>query len=262
MESWKADPDSPLLNRATQGLYPPGSATGGLILNFMLNHDLILPSISPFYRSSLLTDPSYCALQPIADPNLMDLIVAGCPFALEESSTYLQPVDIYTLYQQFGLLEQPEIPLESSPTNSLDTFSDFSKLLRGESELLVTPLQMALAYAPFSNGGIFVEPSIALAYRNEGDNWQLINENLGSSTETHMDFKETILRMTQQNQPGWAISSTVPTDSGHMDWFIQGTPSEWKGLPIVVVVALEDSTAIRAREIGSSIFSLTTNQIK
>jgi hypothetical protein len=47
-----------------------------------------------------------------------------------------------------------------------------------------------------------------------------------------------------------------------MDWFIQGTPTEWKGIPIVLVVALEDSTAIIAREIGTSIFSLTTNQVK
>lgn len=262
MESWKADPESPLLNRATQGLYPPGSATGGLILNFMLNHDFNLPSISPFFRSSLLTDPSHCALQPIDDPNLADLIVAGCPVALEEMSNSLQPIDIYTLYQQSGLLEQPEIPLESSPSYNPDTFGDYSKLFRGESGLLVTPLQMALAYAPFSNGGVFVEPSIALSYRKGGENWQLINVNLGSSSSTDQDYKDTILQMTQQNQPGWAISSTVPTDSGHMDWFIQGTPSEWKGLPIVVVVALEDSSALRAREIGTRIFSLTTNQVK
>jgi len=262
MESWKSDPASPLLNRATQGLYPPGGATGGLILNFMLNHELILPSISPFYRSSSLTDTSYCALQPITDPDLVDLIVAGCPYALQEISTSLQPVDIYSLYQQAGFLEQPEIPIESSPSNSLESFSDFSKLFRGESGLLVTPLQMALAYATFSNGGFFVEPSIALAYRNEGDNWKLINENLGSSTATNLDYTEIVLQLAQENQPGWAISSTVPIESGHMDWFIQGTPTEWKGIPLVVVVALEDSTAIIAREIGTSIFSLTTNQVK
>lgn len=260
MESWKADPAAPLLNRATQGLYPPGSATGGLILNLLLNHDLILPSIPPMISSSRLMDTSDCALKPIDEPDVVDMIVAGCPGVLEEISAPLQPVDIYTLYHQSGFLDQPEIQIESSTPNSLDSFNDFSKLFRGESELLVTPLHMALAYAPFSNGGLFVEPSIALAYRNGGDNWQLMNETLGSSIATNLDYTGTIQQLAQENQSGWTISSTVPTGSGYLDWYIQGTPSDWKGLPIVVVIALEDSTAITAKEIGTSIFSQATNQ--
>jgi cell division protein FtsW (lipid II flippase) len=262
MESWKTDPASPLLNRATQGLYPPGSATGGLILNYMVNHDLLFPANSAFNRSSRLMDPSYCALQPIVAPDLVDLIIAGCPRALEEISTSLQPVDIYTLYQQSGFLEQPEIQIESSTPNSLDSFTNYSKLFRGDSELLVTPIQMALAYAPFSNGGFFVEPSIVLAYRNGGEDWKLVSESPGSSTATNMDYSETIHEMVRENQTGWAISSTVPTESGHLDWFIQGTPADWKGVPIVVVVALENSTAIETKEKGTKIFSLATSQLK
>ncbi len=262
METWKADPAAPLLNRATQGLYPPGSATGGLILNLLLNHDLVLPPIPPLISSSRLMDTTGCAMQPIDEPDLVDMIVAGCPGVLEEISSALQPVDIYTLYEQSGFLDQSEIQIESSTPNNLDSFTDFSKLFRGESELLVTPLHMALAYTPFSNGGFFVEPSIALAYRNGGDNWTLIDETLGSSTSTNLDYTESIQQMARENQAGWAISSTVPIDSGHLDWFIQGTPPDWKGLPIVVVVALENSTAISAQEIGTSIFSQTTNQYK
>ncbi len=262
METWKADPAAPLLNRATQGLYPPGSATGGLILNLLLNHDLVLPPVPPLISSSRLMDTTGCALQPIDEPDLVDMIVAGCPGVMEEISSALLPVDIYTLYEQSGFLDQSEIQIESSTPNNLDSYTDFSELFRGESELLVTPLHMALAYAPFSNGGFFVEPSIALAYRNGGDNWTLIDETLGSSTATNLDYTETILQMARENQAGWAISSTVPIDSGHLDWFIQGTPPDWKGLPIVVVVALENSTAISAQEIGSGIFSQTTNQYK
>jgi len=186
-----------------------------------------------------------CALQPIEEPGLVDLIVAGCPRVLEEISATLQPVDLYTLYEQSGFLDQSEIQIESSTPSSLAAFTNFSKLFRGESELLVTPLHMALAYAPFSNGGFFVEPSIALAYRNGGGNWQLISETLGSSTSTNLDYTETIQYMAHENQAGWAISSTVPTESGHLDWFIHGTPPGWKGLPIVVVVALENSSAFR-----------------
>jgi cell division protein FtsW (lipid II flippase) len=262
MESWKTDPAAPLLNRATQGLYPPGSATGGLILNYLLNHNMALPQDSPSDIASLLKSSTPCALEPEEDPAWVDMIISGCPDSLEEISAGLQPVDIYSLYQSSGLLDQPEIQIESSASRNLDTFTDFSILFRGESELLVTPLQMALAYAPFSNGGFIVEPSIALAYRYKAGSWQLIEDTPGDFSPTNMDYKEAILLLAREDQTGWTISSTVPTQSGHLDWFIQGTPTDWKGVPIVVVVALENSDALIARDVGKSIFSNVTNQLK
>lgn len=260
MESWKLESAAPLLNRATQGLYPPGSATGGLILNYLLNHDFGLPQGSPTDITTLLQSSSPCAVQTKTNPNWIDMIIAGCPDSLKQVSANLLPVEVYSIYQESGLLEQPEIQIESSTSRNLDTFTDFAELFRGESEILVTPLQMALAYAPFVNGGFIVEPTIALAYRNQSGDWQLIEETPGEFTSTNQDYRETTLLIAREELTGWMISSTVPTESGHVDWFIQGTPYDWKGVPIIVVVALENSNAINARDIGTSIFSNITNQ--
>lgn len=259
MESWKADPESPLLNRATQGLYPPGSATGGLILTYMQSTNQSLPEIPQFYRSTQLGDSFYCALQPGLNLTWQSLITDGCPLALEQVSSVLKPVEIYSLYQKFGLLNQPELQIESSVPQKLDTFNDMGALFRGESNLLVTPLQMALAYAPFSNSGYFVEPTIAQAYRLPGGDWQLFKDS-GTKSLSELSFSNNILKPAISVQSGWSISATVPTESGHLDWYIQGTPDNWQGVPIIVVVALEDSTASEAQRIGLAVFLNATSQ--
>lgn len=259
MENWRTDPDSPLLNRSTQGLYPPGSITGGLIYNFFISRGSQLPELPSFYQSDNLADSNYCAGKIEASYSWLDLIASGCPLALEKFSSGMKAVEIYNLYKQYGLLDQPNIPIESAAPANLESFNDLEGLFTGQSNLLVTPLQVTLAYAPFSNGGHFIEPSLATAYRNNTSEWTLLS-NFSQKEMVGINFTTTVNQLTNINNTGWSLSATVPTDSGKLDWYIQGTPQNWRGVPIIVVVGLENSSSATAAEIGYSVYLAATNQ--
>jgi cell division protein FtsW (lipid II flippase) len=259
MPIWKSDPNAPLLNRSTQGLYPPGSITGGLILNNLISNKIALPEIPAFYSAMNLGEPYYCSRRVEIASSWAQLISAGCPSALDRLGSALKPVDLYNLYSQFGMLTQPEVQIESASTANLETFNDVDALLKGRSNLLVTPLQVALAYAPFSNGGKFVQPVLVTAYRKPGFPWQL----LSTTSEVHvLDEKiSSFLEHSSETEiSGWSISSTVPIMTGTLDWYIQGTPQNWRGLPLVLVVALENSTPSAAASIGLEIFGSITQE--
>jgi cell division protein FtsW (lipid II flippase) len=259
MENWKIDPNFPLLNRATQGAYPPGSITGGLILNQVSINSKTLPEVPSFNPSDDLRNQFYCAKAEVTPPNWGTLVSDGCPFALKQLASTVDPVDFYNLYKKAGFLDQPEIQIEQAESLNLENFNDLSALFSGKSELLVTPLQVALAYAPFANGGNSIEPSLTTAYRIPGGEWNLLEKNAASERET-ITISPTISSLLLHNGFGWSVSATVPIDSGHLDWYVMGTLENWQGVPIITVVALENSTQIKARETGNAVFLIATNQ--
>jgi hypothetical protein len=40
-----------------------------------------------------------------------------------------------------------------------------------------------------------------------------------------------------------------------VSWYIAGTPTNWQGVPLVIVVALEDSSANAAEKIGQALIN-------
>jgi membrane carboxypeptidase/penicillin-binding protein len=157
------------------------------------------------------------------------------------------------------LLDQPEIQIEQAEPLNLENFNDIESLFSGKSNLLVTPLQVALAYAPFANGGNSVEPSLTTAYKIPGGEWILLDKNI-TSEQSAITISPFVSSSSLSNGSGWFASATVPIDTGHLDWYVMGTPHNWQGVPIILVVALENSTPIKAREIGNAVFLFTTNQ--
>jgi cell division protein FtsW (lipid II flippase) len=259
MESWKSDPSSPLLNRATQGLYPPGSITGGLIFNYLLSTGDNLPGLPTFPISTELNNTYYCADQSGSQLTWEEFISAGCPFALDQMSSVINSVGLYNIYKRYGLLDQPDIQIESVLPVNIGAFGDKVSLFNGNANLLVTPLQVAMAYAPFSNKGYFVEPSIAEAYRSSDGTWQLI-PSFSEKEKSQIKITSELPSSSLAPGLGWQLSATVPTETGTLDWFVMGTTQNWQGVPIIIVIAIEDSTPAKAQSKGISTYLAATNQ--
>jgi len=171
---------SPLWNRATQGLYPPGSTFKTVTAAAALDSGKFTPS-SPFY------DPGYCTEYGQQVRN------AGNPEAPETFGH----VDFLQAYQHsinavfcnigmklgartvidkakdFGFYSQPPIELPSNTVSASGEFDfkhhrlfqdpgqmDPGRLAFGQDKLLVTPLQMALVAAAVANGGTIMEPHL------------------------------------------------------------------------------------------------------
>jgi cell division protein FtsW (lipid II flippase) len=258
----KSSPSSPLLNRVTQGEYPPGTATGGILLARLLASSLLPPSPAAVIWSTNPSDPLFCAKNPGTEPEWGSLISAGCNSSFKMLDYYLGKDEINAYYQQLGLLTQPDLSIaENGPELSTKT-TNLNQLNNQNSAFLVSPLQMAIAYATLSNGGKIVTPRLATAYRYAENDWTLFpTENL-SSTAPSIDAIQTGSALTGASIPGWQVTSLALTDSGRLDWFIAGTQPDWKGTPIVIVVALEDSSPQTVEYIGREMFNSTVNSIK
>ena len=173
---------SALLNRATQGLYPPGSTFKTVTAAAALDTGTFKET-SPFY------DPGYCVEYGQKVRN------AGNPEAPETFGhvDFLQAYEhsinavfcnigmklgaakITDEAKAFGFYSQPPIELPSSQVEpsgeyhfakgSLRLFDnpgqmDPGRLAFGQDKLLVTPLQMALVAAGVANGGTIMEPHL------------------------------------------------------------------------------------------------------
>ncbi len=191
----------PALNRATAGLYPPGSTFKPVTALAAMEEHLL----SPFSARSCT--PSYTVKGEDGidytfrnwDPNmsaamtLPTAIAASCDTYFYELGYqfYLLPPErghpMQAWASQFGfgsptgidvgpeeqgLLPTPEWRLKTykNPIDKLWKPGDSIQLAIGQKDLLVTPLQMARFYALIANGGRLVTPHIVADAETPGQN--------------------------------------------------------------------------------------------
>src|SRR5262245_50887543 len=177
---------APLLNRATQGLYPPGSTFKVVTAAAALDSGAYRPD-STFY------DPGYCVEYGKKVSN------AGNP---ETGPEQFGNVDMVTAYEHsinavfcnigkalgsgrvldkakdFGFYEVPplETPGDARSASGLysrgrlyrpkhDSDVDPGRLAFGQERMLTTPLQMAMVAAGVANGGIVMKPYVVKAVK-------------------------------------------------------------------------------------------------
>ncbi|NLO89413.1 MAG: cell division protein FtsI [Clostridia bacterium] len=163
------DEDSPLVNRATQGAYPPGSTfklvTGGGMLTWN-------PSTS--YRSidckGEITVEGF-TLPDIAVHGRTDFdraIALSCNTFFARGGLELGPDKLYKAAEAFGVTKNPwegktqEVPCRAgtlTPPEKMTKAQIVSTAI-GQGELLVSPLHMALVAAAVANDGKIMKPHL------------------------------------------------------------------------------------------------------
>jgi cell division protein FtsI/penicillin-binding protein 2 len=179
---------------------------------------------------------------------------------------------IGTLRQPFGLaLYGEKTPAQEHLQNLYNVFGfDRSPLLRLEvaepildstrNNPHVSPLQMALAAATFSNHGTVPAPRIATAVNTPNDGWVVLPA-LGTSSEalpaTAAD--EMAQSMIVDGQSYWMHTGHAKSDESPVTWFIAGTPPNWQASPLVVVVLLEEDNPSFAQRVGQDLLTAAMN---
>jgi peptidoglycan glycosyltransferase len=175
-------PAAPLLNRATQGLYPPGSTFKTVTAAAALDDGVFTPT-SNFY------DPGYCTEYGKRVSNALDQSGGAESFGnINLFDAYVHSVNaVYCMIGQklgagrildetkkFGFYSVPplETPSDARSPSGLyngtnlfnprhpDTAVDPGRLAFGQERMLVTPLQMALVAATIANGGNTPRPTL------------------------------------------------------------------------------------------------------
>jgi cell division protein FtsW (lipid II flippase) len=117
--------------------------------------------------------------------------------------------------------------------------------------LRVSPLQMALAAATLSNGGMRPPPRIALAVNTSQQGWVVL-PGLSEPVEvfTPEAAKDATSPLVVQNQPYWEWIGRTNPDQGLETWYLAGTVSNWQGSPLSVVVLIEGNYPATIQNVG------------
>lgn len=258
---WMEDPSAPLLNRATQGLYPPGTTTSGVLLARYLSNYSLSSTVPDYAWTTSPGSEYFCAINPGRNNSWGELISSGCIKAITTINRTSTRADTLTLYREAGLFKELNLPLETSKAIEVDDVLSYSSLFSGEVGILVSPLQVAVMASTLSNGGNVVTPQIAMAYKKPQGSWTLIEIESDPTSLGHFDAINAAREFSQGTFQGWEISSVATHEEATIAWYVTGTPPEWLGTPITLVVALEDGSALHARKIGRELFLAATADI-
>lgn len=281
MEIWQADPMAPLLNRATMGLYIPGS------------------TMKLITTAAALDSGSFTASRKFSDAsgsiniggNDIDNWRVGQPFGPHDltwafaqsiNTTYAQISDelgaerLIDYQKRFGFYEKPPIDLPADevlasgrypdgPGGALsDSFEDMDPVAVawmgiGQEKMLVTPLQMAMVAQAIGNGGKMMKPYIVDSISDYGGSilkqtrpqeWKQPISSATAATMTGMMI-ETVNNGTGKNARSSEVQIAAKTGTAeagllYNGWFVGFAPADQPRYAIAVVVQNADKSGAKA----------------
>ncbi len=188
------DAQKPLLNRVTQGLYPPGSTFKAFTAAAALQYNVLTPDY--VFTGKIVND--YWTPTEYGTwiwPSIKRAEIHNRELPLNMRNAILHSDNIYfanaallmgedrfiQFLENIGMNGSVPFELGSSKSQIVNENTDISyKLLAdmgyGQGELLVTPLQLAAMFSAFANGGSMVVPRIVEGfYKTEGSRYSAVS---------------------------------------------------------------------------------------
>lgn len=182
-DNLRVDENSPLLNRASQGLYPPGSVIKPMIGDGMLTNNVATVDTTINCTGSLKLNGGYSLSDSGGEAhgivNLAKAIEDSCNSYFGTMGIRLGSKGLKETFSRFGYDQE----LTTDFVNNKPQLPDFDNLSDGElaqvgigqSTLLVTPLRMAMLAGSIGNEGIMMKPFIVKNITSP-DNSELENQ--------------------------------------------------------------------------------------
>jgi penicillin-binding protein A len=266
-------PSAPLLDRATQGLYQPGSTFKVVTASAALDTGRYKPD-STFF------DPGYCTeygrkISNAGNPETGPEVFGHVNFttALEHSinavfcniGKSIGAGTILDYAKRFGFYSRPplETPLNERAASGLykrgklfdpsnpATQVDPGRLAFGQERLLVTPLQMAMVAASVANGGVVMRPYVVEKIVSSGGSTvqrthpdrlgRAVKPQTASELTSMMEAVVTGGTGTAAQIPGVKVAGKTGTaETGvanvYTAWFISFAPADHPKVAVAVVV--------------------------
>lgn len=168
---WNAlneNPESPLINRAVSGLYPPGSIIKPMIADIALSNTVTDEHEIFECTGGIDVGKGYSIKEAHDDVHghlhLKEALVKSCNITFGTLAMRLGAEKLDEGFKNYGFYE----PLRGEIFETASHIPDFNTLDKGDmaqigigqSSLLVTPLRMALIAAAIANGGVLIEPYV------------------------------------------------------------------------------------------------------
>jgi peptidoglycan glycosyltransferase len=265
---------SPLFNRATQGLYPPGSAFKTVTAAAALDSGVYTPD-SKFY------DPGYCeeygkkvynagnpdqnGPEQFGNVNLVTAYEHSINAVFCEIGKKLGAKRVLEQTKKFGFYALPplEVPADARSASGLYNGTklfdpknpnlqvDPGRFAFGQERLLTTPIQMAMVAAAVANNGVLMRPHVMKEVRSPGG--KLVARvhpqkySQAMKPETATELRDMMVKVVQAGTgtkaqiPGITVAGktgTAETGRAHVytAWFIFFAPAENPQVAGAVVV--------------------------
>lgn len=253
-----SDPSAPLLNRATQGLYPPGSTFKVVTAAGILESGILKPDTTVECPGEIVIDgfPVSCrnTAQGVGTYSFKHAFTHSVNAIFAKFGVELGWGRLIDVARRFGFDAQPPFTLETAASQLFAPGSDRTTTLLastafGQGELLATPLQMAEIAATVANDGVLQRPHLGLreqaGARDHGTldstgSHRVISSQLAA---TLRDFMVSVVANGQANGvniPGVEVGGKTGTaeagDGTSHAWFIAFAPVEAPAIAVAVVV--------------------------
>lgn len=281
-EDWgrlTANPDSPLLNRASQGLYPPGSIMKVITAAGILD-------MKPQTVNRTFDAPGFVTIEGrrIEDKQAQGRLSFAQAFA--KSSNYVFATlgieqgakKFIEMAHAFGIGQKIplDLPVQQS---SIPSSGSLSKLELGESAIgqgrvMVTPLNMALVAAAVANKGVVMAPRVVDQVRNPDGSilstfkpkvlWTAIKESVAETLKNVMvstveSGTGRAAAVSGVQVAGKTGSAQNPHGQTHA-WFIGFAPAEKPQVAIAVIVENGGAGGAEAAPIAREIIRTVIGQ--
>jgi peptidoglycan glycosyltransferase len=270
-ENWdrlRADLASPLLNRATQGEYQPGTALQPLILAEALQRgiaaleDMPDSPAAPFaIDSQVLTcraadDPSLRSPLPSvgdfagqAVRTLSDAFRSACPAPFADLGAALGNDALSSIVSTWWLTDTSMVGIGSrtpfTQTIPLTDTQALREFATGQGRLTVSPLQMATVASALASRGILVSPRIISATESVDGAWQGVDLTVPRRIAPADVVQQVVSAMPQDGDVAWHAGTGVSGRS-KLHWFVGFTPID--APQYAAAVLIEDAEGSLASE--------------
>lgn len=277
--SLRKDPASPLLNRAAQGLYPPGSVFKVITAAGAINKN-------PGTTRRIFDAPGYITIEGrrIEDKQAGGKLDFAQAFARSSNFVFATlgieqgAESLVTTARDFGIGRPVPFDLPDEQGNLPDP-QGLSKLELAESaigqgRILVTPLKMAMVAAAIANNGKVMAPTLVDEVRDSGGTlikstqprplWTAVNKGIA-------DVLTTVMTLTVNEGTGTAAairgvrvagktgSAQNPHGQTHA-WFIGFAPAEQPRVAVAVIVENAGAGGREAAPIAGQIMKTVIGQ--
>ncbi|RPI88381.1 MAG: hypothetical protein EHM41_01460 [Chloroflexi bacterium] len=251
------DNSTPLFNRAALGQYQPGSSLGPFLLAAVYQQGS-LPEIPESLDYVLNEKVLTCAYRP--GQTWGQMVAAGCPGANIVLAQSLSPGGddgtdrVQEVYTQLGFYSPPNLRLDVLNTELPETF-DFLENAVGQSELRVSPLQMAAASASISSGGYRPALKIAIMINEPQRGWVRLPD-LESQEQIYTPEAAFAAAQALQRdgEAYWETTALASAGSNQTyTWYLAGTIPEWNGVPLAMALIVEEASPEFTEKTGREI---------
>ena len=250
--------NSPLLNRATQGLYPPGSIIKVMMADAALTENIIDSKKEINCEGTLKVPPDYIlgesGLKAHGRVNLEEALAVSCNVTFATLALELGGKKMAKTFDRYGfkLSVGEEFQEEKSRLPDFNSLvnGDLAQVGIGQGSLLVTPLRMAMLASAFANQGKIMKPYLVAKITDSDDNviQEFMPEEWAVPTSPKLANAIKQMMVTVVNDgtgsgaylPGIRVAGKTGTAENSLDashaWFIGFAPADNPEIAIAVIV--------------------------